>query len=403
MGSGKSQSAIAFMNEHPDRRFIYITPYLEEAARIRSSCPRLRFAEPSDKIEKYQFKKSLHTVALIEQGRNITTTHQAFRGYMPETLEKIREQGYSLIIDENVEILEQFNIHPDDVQLAVDAGYVTEDNGVYAATDVAYNGVALRDLICTLRSRELIRIEDSSNSFFYWALPPELITSFEEVYILTYLFPGQSIHHLLEIYEIPYEYIGIQRTEDGGYRFGELPGYTPECVHHLRDMLHILENPKLNAIGDDYYAMSKSWFERGGPEINQLKNNVYNCYNNIWCDIPADRRMWGTYKGAFSKVKGMGYTKGFVTFNAKATNKYRGRDALAYIANVFMNANERKFYRMHGIEADQDIYALSVMVQWIWRSAIRDGRGVQLYIPSKRMRTILLNWIASFDDGGDEG
>ena len=72
-----------------------------------------------------------------------------------------------------------------------------------------------------------------------------------------------------------------------------------------------------------------------------------------------------------------------------------------YIANLFMNVNEKKFYQMHGIEVDEDIYALSIMVQWIWRSAIRDGEKVNLYIPSKRMRTLLINWIENASKGGN--
>ena len=34
-----------------------------------------------------------------------------------------------------------------------------------------------------------------------------------------------------------------------------------------------------------------------------------------------------------------------------------------------------------------------IMIQWIWRSAIRDGGEVYLYIPSSRMRMLLINWI----------
>lgn len=402
MGTGKSSAAITYMNEHADEKFIYITPYLEEAARIKKGCAALHFVEPSNKLEKYQYKKSLHTAALIAEGRNITTTHQAFRGYTPETLKKIKELGYNLIVDENMDILEQYPIHPDDVKVAVDAGYIEENDGVYRATGKEYRGNALRELLFTMKSRELIRIEDENNNrFFYWVLPPELITSFREVFILTYLFEGQSLHHMLEIYKIPYSFIGIHKDQDGTFRFGETPGYVPEYVHHLGSMLHILENPKLNEIGDDYYSMSKSWFERGGEDVDRLKNNVSNCFRNIWGDIPADRRLWGTYNGAFNQIRGKGYTKGFLTFNAKATNEYKGRDALVYIANVFMNANEREFYKKHGIDANQDVYALSIMVQWIWRSAIRDGNEVQLYIPSRRMRTLLENWIQSFNEGGN--
>ena len=33
------------------------------------------------------------------------------------------------------------------------------------------------------------------------------------------------------------------------------------------------------------------------------------------------------------------------------------------------------------------------MVQFIFRSAIRQGEAINLYVPSKRMRTVLKNWL----------
>lgn len=402
MGTGKSSAAITYLNEHPSDKFIYITPYLNEANRIKKFCPLLNFVEPSNKLKQYGFKKSLHTAALIQEGRNITTTHQAFKGYTPDTLDCIKEQGYTLIIDENVDVLEVFEFHPDDLQLAVDAGYITDNNGVYSIFNDGYKGKALQELFALLKSRELVRMTDENeNSLFYWALPPELLTSFKDVFILTYLFNGQSLHHFMKIYDIPYEYIGIERTEDGGYRFGDYPGYTPEYVYHLKDMLHILERDRINDIGDDYHALSMNWFKRSGENVEQLKKNVSNCFNNIWRDIPANKRLWGSYNGEFSKIRGKGYTKAFLTFNAKATNAYKDRECLVYIANLFMNVNEKKFYQMHGIDINEDIYALSIMVQWIWRSAIRDGKKVYLYIPSKRMRTLLLDWVETTSKGGN--
>lgn len=403
MGTGKSQSAIAYMNERLNDKFIYITPYLDEADRIKKGCPKLKFVEPSNNLKEYDFKKSAHTAALIKSGRNIATTHQAFKNYTPDVLLDIKEQGYTLIIDENVDILENCDYSPGDLQLAVDAGYVIENDGMYSIGEKEYRGRVLTGLFTLLKSRDLVRIEDEkSNSLFYWTLPPDLLTSFKDVFILTYLFTGQSLHHFLKIYNIPYEYIGIGKTEDGtGFRFCEPPGYTPDYVSHLGDMLNILDNPKINGIGDDYFALSKNWYDKDKGNADKLKKNVNNYYNNIYRDIPADRRLWATYNGAFSKVKGKGYTKGFLTFNSKATNKYKTRDCLVYLVNIFMNVNEKKFYQKHGIEVDEDIYALSIMVQWIWRSAIRDGEKVNLYIPSKRMRTILTNWIETTSKGGN--
>lgn len=399
MGSGKSQSAIRYMNEHKDKKFIYITPYLDETKRIKKGCPDLRFVEPSDKIPKYNRKKSEHTAALIKRGKNITTTHQAFKRYTPETLSDIREKGYTLIIDENVDVLEAFDFHMDDLQLAIDGGYIKEENNTFSLTGKKYEGKALHEMFMFFKSRELIRMTDEDKNLFYWALPPELLTSFKDVFILTYLFEGQCLHHFMRIYDIPYEYIGIERTEDGGYRFGDYPGYIPEYISHLKDMLNIIDVGKINNIGDDYYSLSMNWFKKDEQNAKQIKNNISNCINNIWRDVPIDKKLWGSYKGEFQKIKGKGYTKPFLTFNAKATNEYRDKEYLVYIANLFMNVNEKKFYQMHGIKVDEDIYALSIMVQWIWRSAIRDGGKVNLYIPSRRMRNLLIDWIDKTSKG----
>ena len=38
MGTGKTTAAINYMNEHPDQKFIYITPFLEEVSRVKKKC-----------------------------------------------------------------------------------------------------------------------------------------------------------------------------------------------------------------------------------------------------------------------------------------------------------------------------------------------------------------------------
>ena len=400
MGTGKSSAAITYMNEHSDERFIYITPYLDEAARIKKQCPACNFVEPSDKLSKYNYKKSLHTAALISQGKCIATTHQAFKSYTNAMLMDIQKYGYILIIDENVDVLEAYDLHPDDLKMTVDGGYVEFDKNAYSLTGKPYDGAAMRDLFNMMKSRSLICVQDGDSSLFYWALPPELITSFKQVFVLTYLFTGQSFHHFLEIYDIEYEYIGIEKQADGTFRFCDWPGYTPEYVSNLRDKLHIYYNDKLNEIGDDYYSLSLSWFERDGDGVEQLKKNVYNFYRNI-CGTPAAKRLWGSYKAGLYKIRGKGYSNAFLNFNARATNKYRDRNTIVYACNVFMNVREKTFYQMHGIDVDEDVFALSTMVQWIWRSAIRDGEEVILYVPSRRMRTLLENWIDSLSEGGN--
>ena len=42
----------------------------------------------------------------------------------------------------------------------------------------------------------------------------------------------------------------------------------------------------------------------------------------------------------------------------------------------------------------KDLYALSEMLQWIWRSRIRNGQDINIYIVSKRMRRLLNQWLS---------
>ena len=65
MGSGKTSATITYINEHPEKKFIYITPYLDEAERIRQACPQAEFVEPNNKDPKYSFSKTNHTAELV--------------------------------------------------------------------------------------------------------------------------------------------------------------------------------------------------------------------------------------------------------------------------------------------------------------------------------------------------
>jgi len=53
----------------------------------------------------------------------------------------------------------------------------------------------------------------------------------------------------------------------------------------------------------------------------------------------------------------------------------------------------KRYFEEHGCTVNEDRYALSEMVQWVWRSAIRDGKEISIYIPSLRMRTLLKDWL----------
>ena len=69
------------------------------------------------------------------------------------------------------------------------------------------------------------------------------------------------------------------------------------------------------------------------------------------------------------------------------------------MVNRFMDPNISKMFCMEKVAVNNDSFALSEMLQWIWRSAIRDGKEINLYIPSRRMRDLLTGWMDSVSEG----
>jgi hypothetical protein len=84
---------------------------------------------------------------------------------------------------------------------------------------------------------------------------------------------------------------------------------------------------------------------------------------------------------------------GFIPSNAKATNDYRRVASVAYLVNVFYNPLIKSYFESMDVPVYEDLYALSQMVQWIWRSRIREKEPITVYIPSERMRGLLKRWL----------
>jgi len=407
MGSGKSSAAIHYMNENPDKRFIYITPFLDEASRIRDACPGLCFKEPSNKLPEYGFKKYKHIFALIKRGENIASTHSMFARFTNDMIEAIRMNGYTLIIDEDMECMTKCDtLHRDDYIMLSNSGYAMRNgSGIVFMNYDGYHGY-FRDLMEKASERELIDIcpgdYDKAN-LYYWIYPRQILEAFEEVYVLTYMFSAQTIKWYFDMEGLPYRY--IHTSFDGEeYSFTDGDPYIPGYIKGVKDKIHITGTDRMNRIGDDKHALSASWFarqEEGGEEINQLHRNVFNFFNEIMKRIPTSDRMWTTFESGKALVRGNGYMRSDTAFNIRATNELRNKRALAYCVNVFMNPFEKNYLVSRGVNVDEDAYALSSMVQWIWRSAIRDGGEIWIYIPSSRMRGLLIDWMDSLERGGE--
>ena len=411
MGSGKSQSARHLMNTNPHKRFIYISPYKQDGPEIAADCPDLHFVLPAH-LPQYSLSKTEHCKELLQRGCNVACTHELFKRYTPEILQTIREQHYTIIIDEEVAVMEECKLHTDDLSILLEIGYLAPDeNGNLIKTEKCnnYKGRAYKDFMQILESRKLNATgDDEGNKYFYWQLPPDLLAAFDDVYILTYMFDCQDIKYMLDISGMEYRPIYIARTPGDGYKFSDTPSYLPTYVSHLSDMIDIYEGDNLNDVGKPVKSkecpLSVGWMSRNVEKVDQLRRNLVNYFTNYAKGVSATEKMWSTYTGKPQEaLSRRGYGAGFVAYNKRGSNEYRNRTWLAYCVSIYLPPQAKSYYSKYGITPDEDERALSIMIQWIWRSAIRDGEKISIYIPSERMRNLLKDWMAKVEADATSG
>lgn len=387
MGSGKTSYAIQRMNEAPaEERFIYITPFLSEVTRIKESVISRTFYEPNTANDDASKMTSLKD--LIAKGADIASTHSLFQRADDELIELLRDGGYTLILDEVMDCVEGINVKASDIYNLQAAGNIRIDEEKH---QVVWTGHPLDDS----RYRDIRELAQAGNLFYHrgqflvWAFPPEVFRTVDKVTVMTYLFAGQMQRYYFDLFGFDYEYHSVRKSGD---RY-ELAVYDRKAEN--REELFALMDVyagKLNDIGEHKNALSASWLRRADKEtLDALRRNLYNYFYNV-ADAKCEDVYYSTLKEVESKIQPRGYKKQSIAINARATNDYADKTAIAYAFNRYNNPHINSFFEDNGVKVNQDLLAVSDLLQWIYRSCIRNRQSVKVYLPSSRMRGLLTAW-----------
>ena len=149
-----------------------------------------------------------------------------------------------------------------------------------------------------------------------------------------------------------------------------------------------IENKKTD-FSKSYYINDK---KNNKEKIERLKKNLINYFKNA-AKGKGEDNAWTVFKDFQSLLKGKGYTKGFVDCSARSTNEYKHKQNLAYLCNRYYSPVIKNFFIDKGVDIDEDEWALSELIQWMFRSCIREIKPINMYIPSSRMRNLLIKWL----------
>ena len=156
-------------------------------------------------------------------------------------------------------------------------------------------------------------------------------------------------------------------------------------------------------------SLSKEWYKRlrtdkTGRGLKTLKTRFRNAYAFMRAHgVRGNTFMFTTFNAYKDMLQSDGKhyptLKRFLPCNTKATNDYSNCTGVAYLCNRFFDVNCTNFLSQRAkeqnipeLEFDNDNYALSELLQFIWRSNVRvkdSDKPVYVWVPDKRMRTLL--------------
>lgn len=396
MGKGKTSWAIQHINESTDeKRFIFITPYLEEVERIKQGVTSRRMVSPESKQGKWTKKQDLKKLLFKE--KDIVATHALFKKIDDETIDLIRMGNYTLILDEVVEVLKELEVSEHDyATLFKDYMTYDEESKICSWTVKGYTGEYERYKYMA----ETGNLLHYGKKLLFWTFPLQAFYAFDYVYILTYMFDGQVQRYYYDMNNVSYTKVGVQR-HGNSYRLTEYTGISDEDRLRLKKLINIHDS-KWNDIGKAKgreQPLSADHLKRisnqGGTALNKIGNTALRYYRETIksLNVGPEAVMWTCKKDYELALGRNGYRKQFVSLTARASNQWQDKSICIYLSNRFMIRPFYNIFSTHGIKVDDDLFALSELLQWLFRSQIRNGKPIELFIPSDRMRSLLKEYL----------
>ena len=398
MGSGKTQGIIKWMLDNPNNKYLYVSPMLTEVEeRIPSACEALEFTFPS--TEDHQ-TKSAHLLELLIEGNNISFTHSLFSELSKRHLEEIHKQRYVMIIDEEVSLIEPYKgkYSKGDITSLEQAKHLRVDEDNLGKVEwlwddmtegTQYSGLkrlcSIDMLYCSKRDRDMMVTQ----------LPMALVESAERTIILSYLFKGSVMESFLKLKGLDV----VDFTEV------QLMKNTEDVLRQAKSLINFCAIPSTNAVKS--YSMSSTWYTTNATkeQLKKVGAAIRNVYRKVGKEkllvtMPKD----GTLKIIKTKKnprlvipKEVNVDGVFLYCGARATNDYADKSVALHAYNRYVNRVVKSYLQDYGADLDavpdDDQFALSEMVQWLWRTCIRNDQPIDVYILPTRMEKLLKRWL----------
>lgn len=395
------------------QRYLVVTPLLSECERIIADA-KVAFMQPEVLQDDPEIaSKKDHLIALLDAGKNVVTTHAMFNN-LADVARMGLLDGYEIIIDEVMSVVDDgYRVKKKTwQQFYVADGYVSidPDTGLITPTDLWVEH--LEDVDDALNTKiyhaaQAGRLYHLGDGINLAVMPEVLLKAGNSLTVYTYKAEGSIMYAYLKR-------LGLNPVHDKGS-----PEIEREFIKEARDLITVKDIRALREISFSYNSQTKTNSKTLNEKVpNALSNIRRRQLQDVWLPdilITCPKDKWyhqgkaplldefGDEKTAFRPgpyasnsrlaASGIGKLKAtWVPNTTRGTNDYKHCTHAIYLYDQNLNPSILNWFGGHQ-KISNDDYALTELIQWLWRTQVRDGKPITLYIPSDRMRDLLLKWL----------
>jgi len=392
-GSGKTTSMIEGFQS--DRKYLVIVPLLSEVERVVQGAKSFHFQQPHAN-DNEAGTKTESLKALVLQGHNITATHSLHERLVPLAREGLLSD-YDIIIDEVPKVVTSITSKSKTSieEFYLNRGFMSIDplTGQVTPTQKWWS---LRDDVDDTLSTKILAYANTGclyllgGRLFIWAMPSELLTAGRSTTIMTYKSEGSVLSAYLKKLGVPFE-VANDNLLEASFRA------------KARELITIKDVPAVSRLSLSYTGQLAG--VSNASYCSTVATALKNLRGRHLKDVPAENILitcakdtW--YKkgrkdvaGPFAKGSKLFQGATWVGNTTRGTNDHAHASHLIYLYDQHMNPFVGQWLGQTS-RSFADAYALTELIQWVWRSRVRNGQPITLYLPSPRMRRLLEEWLS---------
>ena len=213
-------------------------------------------------------------------------------------------------------------------------------------------------------------------------MPKELLTAGRTTTILTYESKGSVLSSYLKKLDVPVEVAKDNQLEKA-FRKKVAESITIKDISAL-SRLSLSHSGQLAGMSNSKYCRTvvNALKNLRGRQLKDVpaENILITCAKDGWC-----KSCNKTAAGPFASGSKLFNGANWVAKVTRGTNDYAHCSHLIYLYDQHMNPYVARWLEDNS-RAFDDAYALTELIQWVWRSRVRKGQPITLYLPSPRVQ-----------------